>query len=96
MPRKSPSPSSLPPAARRIVGLRLQSGLSQKAFAATLGLTDARWGRYERGETEPNFDILATLRRTYGVDLNALICGPAPATQPEIPPVEHPQKRHTR
>lgn len=50
-------------------------GLTAHDFAKLLGISGARYGRYERGELNPPFNILLTIRRLTGVSLCMLMAG---------------------
>lgn len=50
-------------------------GLTAEVFAKMLGIERARYGRYERGELNPQFSVLITIRRLTGVSLCTLVAG---------------------
>lgn len=39
---------------------------SQKAFAKRLGITEQRWGNYERGRRRPNHDLATKIKKMCG------------------------------
>lgn len=54
---------------------------SAQSFSAVLGIEPHTYRKYERGQSEPNFEILVRICELLEVDANALI------------PLEHPRKR---
>ena len=61
---------------RRLEQLRLDCGYdTQAAFAILLGVEAARYGRWERGETQPNIETLSRLQVVTNACLNKLIVG---------------------
>ena len=63
------------PFAQRLETVRSRTGLDQEEFAARLGLKAERYRRYERGETEPNIEILTKIRQLTKINLNHLVAG---------------------
>lgn len=58
---------------------RRQSGLSQKEVAEVLDVSRQAVSRWETGAAAPSTENLVELARLYGVALDALVNGPAPA-----------------
>lgn len=59
--------------------LRLLRGKkSQSDFSADIGLLQTTYGRYERGQSAPDTDTVATICRTLGVNPRWLILGEEP------------------
>ena len=58
---------------------RRQSGLSQKEVAEVLDVSRQAVSRWETGAAAPSTENLVELARLYGVTLDALVNGPAPA-----------------
>lgn len=65
----------------RLARLRQAAGLSQQALADRLSVTRQAVSNWEREQTVPDLDMLLSLARELGVDMNAL-CGLAPAPAP--------------
>ncbi|HNY21903.1 MAG TPA: S24 family peptidase [Treponemataceae bacterium] len=61
--------------AGRFAQVRLQAGLTKKAFAETLGIHPVVSGDIELGKRDPSRDVLVRLARTYDVDINWLLTG---------------------
>jgi len=59
--------------AEKLVNLRLQHGLSQRAVAARLGLSPSVISGYETGERCPSVDVLLSLSRLYGRSCDYLL-----------------------
>lgn len=59
--------------ADRLVQLRKDSGLSQEALAAKLGLSRQAISKWERAEATPDTDNLIALAEIYGITLDALL-----------------------
>lgn len=59
-----------------------RSRLSMSDFAAELGVTAARYRRYERGEAQMPYAVLAELRRLTGASLDWLIADMTPGQDP--------------
>jgi transcriptional regulator with XRE-family HTH domain len=69
--------------ARRHYGSRVgKPHITRTDFAKLMGLDRARYGRYERGETEPPLRVLEAIRRTGGISLDWLITGLQVGEQP--------------
>lgn len=49
------------------------SGLSRKDIAARLGMTPLSYGKYERGEREPNIDTLRVIAEILHTSVDALV-----------------------
>lgn len=65
--------------AARLLGLRLDLGLSMEAFAAVLGVSQPTQSRIERAKRLPDALYLRRLREHFQVDINALLTGEAVA-----------------
>lgn len=52
--------------------LRKQDGLTQKELAKKLGLSNSTISMYERGNREPDFEILEAIADFFNVDMNKL------------------------
>lgn len=64
---------------RELYGQRVGNPLlSQKEFAAAVGIEAETYRRYERGETEPPLATLARIRAVTGVSLDFLVAGSVP------------------
>lgn len=61
--------------ADRLRGLRKKAGLTQEDAAKVLDVARTTYSGYERGTSEPDFNVLHKLSNYYGVDLNWLITG---------------------
>jgi|SRR6185312_1924349 len=61
---------------QRLVAVRADTGLSQGAFADTLGLSLRAYANYERGEREMPVALFRALYETYGIDPIWLLDGP--------------------
>lgn len=53
--------------------LRLNSNLTQKNIADQLGCNQTAFGKYERGELEPNVDTLIKLSKIFNCSVDYLI-----------------------
>ena len=53
--------------------LRKQHGLTQQQLADMLQVSKSRINMYERGEREPNFEMLHSLGEFFNVDMNYLL-----------------------
>lgn len=63
----------------RLTEARRQSGLSQQEVAEALDVSRQAVSRWETGAVAPSTENLVELARLYGVTLDALVNGPAPA-----------------
>ena len=73
---KRPSSRICEAFAARLKSIRLsRDDETQKSFAAKLGLEEATYGRYERGEVEPNLDTLVKLSKLTKKSLDYLLTG---------------------
>ncbi len=72
----------------------IRGDLTQAEFAAKLGIHKNTLGRYERGESEPDFSVCVNICSIFGVSPNWLLLGAGPvresdvreqAFQPEMP-----------
>lgn len=59
----------------RLIAARTLKNLNKKQFAEKIGIEAETYRRYERGETEPNFDTLVKIRNFAGISLDVLIAG---------------------
>lgn len=53
--------------------IRIERGLSQRAFATILNLTQQGYARYENGTAEPNSDTLALMARYFNVPVAEIL-----------------------
>ncbi len=60
---------------RRIVRHRKAKGWDRVELARRLGVTRARLGYWERGETTPPLEALIGLRRELGISIDELVTG---------------------
>ena len=60
---------------QRIKTIRTQRGLSQQAFAAHIGTSSGYISEIEQSKKVPGGDVLLSLWRAFGVDLNWLLTG---------------------
>ena len=65
---------------------RRQSGLSQKEVAEVLDVSRQAVSRWETGAAAPSTENLVELARLYGVSLDELVNGPAPASDAAAAP----------
>ena len=65
---KIATPSQNTSLGQRLMAVRATSGLSQGAFADTLGLSLRAYANYERGEREMPVALFRALYETYGID----------------------------
>lgn len=63
---------------RRIRKVREQSGYNKAEFARILGIDQASYWRYEKGEVPPNLKLLIALARETDTNINWLITGRDP------------------
>lgn len=63
----------------RIVEHRTARGWKQRELARRTGIEPGRLSRIERGRAESSLDELAAFRAVFGVTLDELLCGEAPA-----------------
>lgn len=57
--------------------LRRERGLTQKQLSVSLGVSESTVSMYERGEREPNFEMLETIANFFSVDMNTLTDSPS-------------------
>ena len=57
----------------RITELRYEKGLSQINFAKILNVTQSTVAKWERGEREPNFEMLVQLAKFFNVSTDYLL-----------------------
>ncbi|HET8555210.1 MAG TPA: helix-turn-helix transcriptional regulator [Rhodanobacteraceae bacterium] len=62
----------------RLASIRASTGLSQNAFADSLGLSARAYANYERGEREMPVALFRALFDEHGVDPLWLLVGPEP------------------
>lgn len=58
----------------RLKEVRIATGKKQYEVAEDLGTSHQVLSRYERGETEPDFETLRHLAEYYGVSIDYLLC----------------------
>ena len=68
--------------------LRLMKGMSQAAFAKSIGIGMSTLTGYEAGKRQPGEKALAAIKEVYGVDLNEKDAPAAPAADPAPAAVE--------
>ena len=56
--------------------LRARKGLSQQGLADALGITRARYSKYEYGQAEPPLELLVRLSDYFGVSVDELLSKP--------------------
>jgi transcriptional regulator with XRE-family HTH domain len=56
-----------------------QPGINQQEFASALGIEAERYRKYERGEREPPFEVLARIKTLTGFGPDFLILGSPPS-----------------
>jgi transcriptional regulator with XRE-family HTH domain len=61
--------------AQRLRTLRMQKGLSQRAFTKSIDLNYTQYNRYETGETIPSADTLTKLADSLNVSVDYLLDG---------------------
>lgn len=59
--------------AERLVQLKKEKGIKQKAIAEKAGLSLRGYQRYEKGEREPNASTLMRLADIFGVSIDYLV-----------------------
>ena len=64
---------------RLIRQLRLEKGLTQRALAQALGVTDKAVSKWETGGGLPDISLLSALAETLGADIVRLLAGDAGA-----------------
>lgn len=83
MPAKKPPKSSTPHRqafANRLSAARVASGYdTMRDFAEALGISEARYRRWEAAETEPDLMHLQKIARLTGTSLDILISGQRPS-----------------
>jgi ribosome-binding protein aMBF1 (putative translation factor) len=71
-----PAPPARVEFARRLAAARQAAGYdTMRDFAMALGVEEARYGRWERAETEPDITCLRRIAATTHVSLDVLIGG---------------------
>ncbi len=70
-----------------IAACRKQCGLTQAELAQKLNYSDKAVSKWERGESVPDVMTLAQLAEVFGVGLDALVSGTAPAIKPDTAPI---------
>lgn len=83
MPAKKPPKPSTPHRqafANRLAAARVASGFeTMREFSEALGISEARYRRWEAAETEPDLMHLQKIARITGVSLDVLISGQRPS-----------------
>lgn len=64
------------PVARRLATIRAGTGLSQRAFATSIGVTCVGYMNYERGRREVPTAVLRSLYKVHGIDPIWVMDGP--------------------
>lgn len=72
--------------------LRKQRDLSQEALAEKLNVTRQAVSQWERGNTQPDIDMLKSIAEVMGVDIHEVIYGAKQKTTPQQTPKQ--RKRH--
>ncbi|HVF62200.1 MAG TPA: helix-turn-helix transcriptional regulator [Thermoanaerobaculia bacterium] len=72
---RDPSRLALQAFGRRLAEVRKERGLSQKAIAVELGVSDDVVSKYERGAHAPKIETLVRLRAVLAVSLDYLLAG---------------------
>ena len=57
----------------RLKKIRQENNLTQKQFAARVGITERGVQRYEAGERKPTFDVIISILDNVNVDANYLL-----------------------
>jgi len=76
----------------RVLWVRTQNGLSQRDFAARLGISSGGISQIESGKTMPGGEFLLRIHEEFGVDVTWLLTGqyggkkPPPAPPKYTPP----------
>ena len=70
-----PSKVRYPESGERLAALRSMTGLSQVAFAASVGIAQNTWNQIENGVSRPSLDNALLLVRRYGVTLDWVYLG---------------------
>lgn len=58
---------------KKLHNLRIQKGLSQKALATALGVSQASVNYWEKGQRIPSMDMIAKISRYFGISADELI-----------------------
>ena len=58
----------------RLKELRIQKGVTQHDVAIFLGCQECNYARYERGEREPDIQILKLLSKYFGKSIDYIVC----------------------
>ncbi len=64
----------------RLRELRTSAGLTQAELAQRLNRSKANISKYEKDDLEPNLDTLVAISEIFGVSIDFMLKGPAPAT----------------
>ena len=72
---KPPSATKRPKWAGKLALIRAMQELSQKDFAATIGVSEKAYQLYESGKREPSFATLKRIRDTYRISIDMLLFG---------------------
>lgn len=57
----------------RVKAMRIARGMTQIAFAESVGFDRNYWGRVERGQQNVSISTLARIARVLGVDMTELV-----------------------
>ena len=66
--------------------LRKQRGVSQEALAGKLSVTRQAVSQWERGNTQPDIDMLTRIAQVFGVDIHEVIYGEKQKATPRLTP----------
>lgn len=69
---------------KNLIYLRKTNNWTQSALAEKLDIARTTLGDYERGKTEPNFQMLNTLSDLFGVDIDTLINTPLHSAEASV------------
>lgn len=69
---------------RRIRLIRTGLGINQKEFGERLGVATSSVSAYEKGETSPSFEVVATIAKLGNISIDDLLTG-GPEDAPPIP-----------
>ena len=60
---------------KRLKAVREQLGLSQVAISEKLGIAQAQYSTYERGDRKPSADILSKFVTIFNINVNYILTG---------------------
>lgn len=76
----------------RVILIRKKAGMTQRDFAARLGISNGGISQIEKGKTMPGGDFLLRIHQEFGVDLTWLLTGVSNHVPQEVPVVS-PEKQ---